>query len=120
MAGIGDVDMSTNVDLDKNNWAPRIGISYRISGKSVVRMGYGISYWTGRFGFTGGTLSTQFPTIYNVQVGATGDFIVDGAFNSLPVVPFVTIPTNGIINPAPNQGFFVVPQPQPGPGSAEL
>jgi hypothetical protein len=110
VAGIGDIGLSTNVNYDPNNWAPRFGLTWRMTNKSVVRMGYGISYWTGRFGFTGGTLSTQFPTIYNVQQGATGDFIVDGSFNSLPVVPFIQIPSNGRIAPAPNQAFFVVPQ----------
>ena len=76
----------------------------------MVRAGYGISYYTGRFGFTGGTLSTQFPVIYNVEVGSANDFIVDGTFGTLPVVPFTPVPSNGIINPAPNQAFFVIPR----------
>ena len=62
----------------------------------------------GRFGFTGGTLSTQFPVINNVQLGNTGDYIVDGSFNSLPPVPAITLPSNGRINPAPNEAFFVI------------
>jgi hypothetical protein len=97
------------------NFAPRFGFGYRFDDKQVIRGGYGISYWTGRFGFTGGTLSTQFPVIYNIQNGNTGDFIVDGTFNSLPPVQFVSIPSNGIINPAPNQAFFVIPSNNPLP-----
>ncbi len=109
IAGYGDVNLATGVDPQSLNFAPRVGFAYRLTDKQVIRGGYGISYWTGRFGFTGGTLSTQFPTIYNVQQGNTGDFVVDGSFSSLPVVQFVTIPSNGRITPAPNQGFFVVP-----------
>ena len=109
IAGYGDVNLATGVGAQSLNMAPRLGFAYRITEKQVIRGGYGISYWTGRFGFTGGTLSTQFPTIYNVQQGNTNDYAVDGTFNSLPVVQFVDIPSNGRISPAPNQGFFVVP-----------
>jgi hypothetical protein len=109
IAGYGDVNLATGVDPQSLNFAPRVGFAYRLTDRQVIRGGYGISYWTGRFGFTGGTLSTQFPTIYNVQQGNTGDFMVDGTFNSLPVTQFIDIPSNGHITPAPNQAFFVVP-----------
>ena len=110
MAGYGAIDLATGVDAQSLNLAPRVGFAYRLGDKSVIRGGYGISYWTGRFGFTGGTLSTQFPVIYNIQNGNTGDYIVDGTFGSLPPVQNIPIPDNGIINPAPNQAFFVIPQ----------
>ena len=115
VAGVGDVDMATGVKWDKNNWAPRFGFSYRVNDRTVVRGGYGTSYYTGRFGFTGGTLSTQFPVIYNVAVGSTGDFRIDGSQSTLPPVQFLPIPTNGIINPAPRLGFFVIPFENPIP-----
>ena len=109
VAGYGDVNLATSVDSQSLGFSPRIGFAYRISDKQVIRSGYGIGYWTGRFGFTGGTLSTQFPVIYNVQNGNTGDFIVDGTLGSLPRVQFVDIPSNGRISPAPDQGFFTIP-----------
>jgi hypothetical protein len=109
VAGYGNIGLATGVNPQSLNFAPRIGFAYRITDKQVIRGGYGISFWTGRFGFTGGTLSTQFPVIYNIQNGNTGDYIVDGSFNSLPPVQFVSIPSSGIITPAPNQAFFVIP-----------
>jgi hypothetical protein len=115
VAGIGDIGLSSNVDFDSNNWAPRIGLAYRVNDKTVIRTGYGISYYTGRFGFTGGTLSTQFPVIYNVQEGVAGNFRIEGSADSLPVVPFLDIPSSGTISPAPNQGFFTVPRTNPIP-----
>ena len=67
---------------------PRVGFAYRSDDKTVLRGGYAMSSWTGRFGFTGGTLSTQFPVIYNVQNGSTRTTsIVDGTFTSLPPIP---------------------------------
>lgn len=115
VAGIGKIGMSTNVDLDPNNFAPRFGITYRATPKTVIRTGYGLSYYVGRFGFTGGTLSTQFPVIYNIENGVLNDFIIDGSFDTLPVVNLINIPSSGIINPAPNQGFFVIPKRNPIP-----
>ncbi len=114
VAGVGNVDMATGVHA-QNLVQPRVGFAYRLDDKSVLRGGYAISGWTGRFGFTGGTLSTQFPVIYNVQVGNTGDYKVDGTFNSLPAVPFAPIPSNGQITPAPNQAFFFIPFNNPLP-----
>lgn len=115
IAGFGDISLANDVKTDWNNFAPRIGFSYRLGNKSVVRGGYGISYYTGRFGFTGGTLSTQFPVLYNIQNGVTNDFAVTGSFDTLPPVPDIPLPSNGIINPAPNQAFFTVPTDYPNP-----
>jgi hypothetical protein len=114
IAGYGDIDLATGVP-SQSSYQPRLGFAYRLDDRSVLRGGYSVSSWTGRFGFTGGTLSTQFPVIYNVQVGQTADYVVDGSFNSLPVVPFTPLPANGRINPAPNQAFFVIPRHNPLP-----
>jgi hypothetical protein len=108
VAGYGNIGLDTGVNPQ---WLfdPRFGFAYRVGNKSVIRGGFAISGWTGRYGFTGGTLSSQFPVTYNVQVGTTGGYAVNGSLNSLPAVPFMPVPSNGIINPAPNQGFFFIP-----------
>ena len=108
VAGVGDVDLATGVKA-QNLIEPRVGFAYRLGEKSVIRGGYAVSGWTGRFGFTGGSLSTQFPVIYNVQVGNSNDYRVDGSLNSIPAVPFSSVPSSGRISPAPNQAFFVIP-----------
>ncbi len=115
LAGYGSNNLANNVKTDWNNFAPRLGFSYRIGDKSVVRGGYGLSFYTGRFGFTGGTLSTQFPVLYNIQNGVENDFVVDGSFDALPPVPDIPLPADGVINPAPNQAFFVIPPDNPNP-----
>ncbi|MSV30255.1 MAG: TonB-dependent receptor, partial [Bryobacterales bacterium] len=115
IAGYGSIDLATNVDYDGNNWAPRFGFAYKASQKAVLRGGYGVSYYTGRFGFTGGTLSTQFPVIYNLQVGVANDFRIDGSMDTIVPVPVQPIPDNGVISPAPNQAFFTIPRQTPIP-----
>jgi hypothetical protein len=110
VAGIGGVGMSTDVNAKPTYFAPRLGAAYSIGTKTVIRAGYAFSYWEERFGFTGGTLNTQYPVIYNVQDGVQNSFKVVGNFNAIPVVPFVPIPSNGIISPAPNQAFYYMPE----------
>lgn len=109
VAGVGQVGMSTGIIQDNNNFAPRLGFAYRARESFVVRGGYGISYFTGINGYTGGTLSTQFPVVGNIQVGNTNDFIVDGTLSAIPGIPNIPIPSTGILNPAPNQAFFHIP-----------
>src|SRR5271156_6531289 len=110
--GNGNVDLANGVS-SQSLTEPRVGFAYSIDNQSVVRGGLALSGWVGRFGFTGGTLSTQFPVIYNVQDGNTGGYGVTGSITSLPAVPFLTIPSDGVISPAPNQAFFVIPARNP-------
>jgi TonB dependent receptor len=115
IAGVGGVGMSTGVQTDYKDFAPRVGAAYRITPKIVLRGGYAIGYYTGVSGYTGGTLSTQFPVVSNVLIGTANDNVVDGTFNSLPAVTTVPIPANGIINPPPAQSFYSVPFHNPLP-----
>ncbi len=109
IAGVGSVGMSTGVRTDWQNWAPRIGFAWRLLPRTVLRGGYGISYYTGANGYTGGTLSTQFPVVGNIQIGNQNDFIVDGTLDSIPAIPRIDLPASGILTPAPNQAFFHIP-----------
>jgi hypothetical protein len=43
LAGVGQVPRDLGVKPDYANWGPRVGIDYRISPKSVVRAGFGMS-----------------------------------------------------------------------------
>jgi outer membrane receptor protein involved in Fe transport len=111
VAGIGDVGLSAGVKTDWNNLAPRFGFAYRFGDKdrNVIRGGFGISYFTARFGFTGGTLSTSFPVIADQTIGTLNDFREAGNISNIPAFTPVPIPPNGIINPAPDIGLFAIP-----------
>ena len=76
--GSGPLDLANGVG-SQNLVQPRVGFAYSIDNKSVIRGGFAMSGWAGRFGFTGGTLSTQFPVIYNIQDGNTGGYGVTGS-----------------------------------------
>ena len=53
----------------KFNWAPRIGIAYRVRPNLVVRMGGGVSYGAFNSIGYGGTLGTNYPFRVSVQNG---------------------------------------------------
>ena len=56
------------VHPDRNNWAPRIGFAYNLTGKTVLRSGYGVSYI--HFNRMGGEnmLSYNGPTVIGVAI----------------------------------------------------
>ncbi|MFN3323999.1 MAG: TonB-dependent receptor domain-containing protein [Bryobacteraceae bacterium] len=95
LAGMGSIPI--NISDTNNNLGPRLGIAYRINERSVVRTGYGISFFPRRMA------RTNFPILQN------NGFPALNAFVSSPVtmttgfpafVPF-TLPSDGIIQNAP-------------------
>lgn len=59
-------------DTQFTNFAPRVGISYRITPKFVARAGFGIAYGAlASIGF-GGTLGTNYPFQYTVSFSSPG------------------------------------------------
>ena len=102
VGGVGDIDLAGNV---KNaiNWAPRLGASYQVNDKTVVRAGYGRSFDTGVFGSIFGHAVTQnLPVLSFQQVSAPNNF--DAVFNIAqgpPAPTFVDVPSNGRF-PLPN------------------
>jgi len=102
VAGFGDVNLAGNVK-NKVNWAPRLGITYQLDPKTVVRAGYGRSYDIGVFGSTFSHAVTQ-----NLPVLAIQNLNPPNNFNSVfnlaqgpPDPVFPPIPSNGRI-PNPN------------------
>ncbi|HTM49370.1 MAG TPA: TonB-dependent receptor [Bryobacteraceae bacterium] len=43
-AADGDMLQRSLVNPDKNNWGPRVGLAYRVTPRTVIRSGYGVSY----------------------------------------------------------------------------
>ncbi|MGH9839832.1 MAG: TonB-dependent receptor domain-containing protein [Blastocatellia bacterium] len=120
IAGYGPVDGRLGVKTDFSNFAPRLGIAYRLDDKTVIRTGYGRSYIplsintlaTQNFGgqtdvtFTGA--AAQLPprdASGNVITISTGIPSVTGVDTSGGVV---TPPANvalGVVNPNQKRGY---------------
>jgi hypothetical protein len=59
VAGFGPYGLNGNIDKSWKAFAPRLGIAYQFTSKSVLRMGYGRSYDIGVFGSNFGHTVTQ-------------------------------------------------------------
>ncbi|HZZ15935.1 MAG TPA: TonB-dependent receptor, partial [Candidatus Sulfotelmatobacter sp.] len=59
VGGFGPYGLNGNIKNDFHAFAPRIGIAYELTPKTVVRMGYGRSYDIGVFGSNFGHTVTQ-------------------------------------------------------------
>ena len=113
VAGIGGIGSNGNVKNDWHAFAPRFGIAYQATPKTVVRMGYGRSYDIGVFGSNfGHTVTQNLPVLLkqnykasNFINGATDDrtplFTLDAGPNSIagidPATAFPAVPSNGIL-----------------------
>jgi hypothetical protein len=120
VAGYGPYGLDGSVDNDYKAFAPRVGIAYQLTPKTVVRMGYGRSYDIGVFGSNFGHTVTQNLPVLLKQNYTASTFTTTGAsdnFNPIqdqlgntftldvgptgqgisPASAFPPIPTNGFI-----------------------
>ena len=107
VAGYGGISDNGST---KNNWtqfAPRLGVAYQVTPKTVVRMGYGRSYDIGVFGsLFGHTVTQNLPVLANEQLNSPTNDNKTAAFNFTGTC--LPAPSNTICGPTPNQ-FPVIP-----------
>jgi hypothetical protein len=106
VAGYGGYGLNGNVANSYHAFAPRIGVAYQLTPKTVVRMGYGRSYDMGVFGSNfGHTVTQNLPVLIKqnidasaVILGASPNFIPLFPLSAGPIAPvFPAIPANGQI-----------------------
>ncbi|MGH9631977.1 MAG: TonB-dependent receptor domain-containing protein, partial [Bryobacteraceae bacterium] len=61
LAGLGDVSNTANVQTDWNNVAPRLGAAYKLTSKTVLRAGFGRSYFLSNYGGMFFFLTSTYP-----------------------------------------------------------
>jgi carboxypeptidase family protein len=113
VAGVGPYSLSGSVDNDWRAFAPRVGIAYQATPKTVVRMGYGRSYDIGVFGSNfGHTVTQNLPVLLKQNYNASNFntaasahliplFSLDAGPSSVPGIDpanaFPAVPANGFI-----------------------
>ncbi len=100
LAGLGSIPI--NIANSNNNFGPRLGIAYRMNEKTVIRTGYGISYFPRRMG------QFNFPILQAVGFPAANAFVsstVTMTTGFPPFIPFAS-PSTGIIENANGNSSF--------------
>ena len=85
------------VQPDRNNFAPRVGIAWRVTNRSILRAGYGINYNTGAYGSLAQQLAFQPPfsvTQTNINSGLQPLTLQNG----FPTLPPETVTNNFGVN----------------------
>lgn len=94
VSGYGNIPDDLGVRTRKTNFAPRTGLSWRITDKDVLRLGYGATTTP----FPDNTYAFNYPTRGNVILQAANAFQSAGRLSAgFPVQGTVDIPSDGIV-----------------------
>jgi carboxypeptidase family protein/TonB-dependent receptor-like protein len=113
VAGYGPWGLNGNINNDWHYFAPRVGIAYQLTEKTVLRMGYGRSYDMGVFGSNFGHTVTQTLPVLAAQLAqnSSPNLTAFTLAQGPPVFNFPPIPASGTLPVAgPNcyqSAFFV-------------
>jgi outer membrane receptor protein involved in Fe transport len=113
VVGIGGIGLDGDVE-NRLNWAPRVGATYQLDERTVLRGGYARSFDIGVFGSLFGHSVTQNLPVLSVQeLNAPSNFDRVFTLGSGPPAPvFPEVPPSGRF-PLPNGVFsFVLPEKQ--------
>jgi hypothetical protein len=102
LAGVGAIPF--DIANSNNNWGPRLGIAYRVTEKTVVRTGYGISFFPRRMG------QFNFPILQNNGFPSANAFVPAAVTMTTGFPPFTpfNLPSSGVIENAPLANSFTV------------
>jgi hypothetical protein len=110
VAGYGDVGASVGVEKYLKNFGPRVGMSYRLNERTVLRAGYGVS----TLPFPDNSYVYNYPVKQNNVFNPPNNFApsTSSMRTGFPDPVFVQIPANGIIDASPtalrNASYFHV------------
>src|SRR5207253_1083530 len=93
VAGFGPYGLNGNVDNKLTAFAPRLGVAYQLTPKTVVRAGYGRSYDIGVFGSNfGHTVTQNLPVLLKQNYDATTYSTTGASANYNPIVDQNQVP----------------------------
>jgi hypothetical protein len=115
LANLGGISSTTNVRGYHKGWAPRIGLAYKLTGRTVIRSGLGRSYFATNYSSTFQQLSIVFPISGTQTVAQTNIyqpvFPLDQGVVP-PAAPF-TAPASGRLKVPDGASVYYNPPYQP-------
>lgn len=115
VAGYGNIGSNMNWGIEKKNmFAPRLGLTYQVNEKTVVRAGYGRSFDIGIFGsIFGHTVTQNLPVLANQQINQSSTTTAAFTLSAGPTAAStVSVPSTGLL---PNPGYSVNSRVRPNP-----
>ena len=112
VAGFGNVNLQGNVKNNFTNFAPRLGIAYEVTPKTVVRLGYGRSFDIGVFGSNFGHTATQnLPVLIAQQINPSSNTASVFDLSKGPPAPdLITVPSSGQFRLPDQVAAFILPR----------
>lgn len=113
--GVGGVSQSGNAKTQWHNFSPRLAVAYALSDKTVIRTGYGRSYFQGTFGWTFNNIAADiYPSIVTQDLTSQSKFApVFPLTSAPPSISFPAIPSNGMLPLPDGIGDSYIPANQP-------
>lgn len=103
LANLGGISSTTNVDGYHKAWAPRVGLAYKLTNDTVIRAGFGRSYFATNYSSTFQQLSIVYP------ISGDQDILQPNIYQ--PALSFgsgITMPPNSPFS-VPSSGRLQVP-----------
>jgi hypothetical protein len=102
IAGVGGNSKSAGIETQWTNFSPRLSIAYQLGQNTVVRTGFGRSYFQEIFGATFNYTTFGYPSLITQQVQQSSPFSpVFTLGEGPPPILFPEIPSSGMM-PLPN------------------
>lgn len=107
VAGLGGVDRYTNINTRYDNLAPRIGVAYQATPRTVIRAGYGRSYFPNFFSIQ---ISHNYPVDYAQDLTASTGTALPFTLSQGPPLPVPpAVPANGLLTLPAGVGATGIP-----------
>ncbi len=103
LAGLGGNSLSSNVRARYDNFAPRVGLAYKVAEKTVIRAGLGRTYFENGFDAAFNHLSSSYPIAQSTIISPPNQYasLFPLSQGPPPATPPV-FPSSGVITPPPN------------------
>src|SRR5581483_8990572 len=112
VAGFGPYGTNGNIDMTYKAFAPRLGVAYQLTPKTVVRMGYGRSFDIGVFGsLFGHTVTQNLPVLVNQNVTAQNNVDQNATNDRIPAFTLASGPPAFVFPPIPANGTLPLQGP---------
>jgi hypothetical protein len=110
IAGIGGISKAAGVTTQWHNFSPRFAIAYALNPKTVIRTGWGRSYYEEIFGANFNNIAYNYPTVIQQSIPQVNSFTPLFLLSQgPPSVNVPQIPSNGLLPLPPDVSASYIP-----------